>query len=262
MMPHVAPAGIFGPSRYKAVSPSRAVNARDSIYGGLPPPRAVNARDAINSGLPPARTLWLVTIVDLITLLLAFFVLMFSMSHVESRRYAAVAKSYGEAFNPLHVTEAPLVRLPTITHVSGEDLGYLEAVLKAAFTRTATLKDVEFHRTAQYLILSLPVDGVFAPGSGVFTDTAAIPVFDLGGVLSNLKNRIAVVGTAVMTPVDGDAAAAWGLAVARAQTMADALKTSGYDQPITVLGRGGAATDVAAAIGRIDILIMPERPAS
>ncbi len=217
------------------------------------------------SAVPTAsqpRTLWLITIVDLVTLLLAFFVLMFSMSQVETKRYAAVAKSYSAAFNPVTSTsdDTSLVRLPKIAHVSGEDLGYLEAVLKAAFARTATLKDVEFHRTAQYLILSLPVDGVFAPGSGAFTDTATAPVFDLGGVLSNLKNRIAVVGSAVTTSSDGTAA--WALAVARAQTMADALKKAGYGLPVTVLGRGGAATDVAAAIGHVDILIMPEQPAS
>ena len=223
------------------------------------------------SGLPayqapasPPRTLWLITIVDLITLLLAFFVLMFSMSQLETKRYAAVAKSYGDAFNPFGTGIKPdrRVSLPKIPSVSGEDLGYLEAVLKAAFARTVTLKDVEFHRTAQYLILSLPAKDVFAPESGAFMDSAKAPVFDLGGVLSNLKNRIVVVGTAVMPADEDDVEAAWTLAMARAQTMADALKTSGYDRPVTVLGRGGAATDVAAAIGRIDILIMPERPAS
>jgi len=223
-----------------------------SILSGLPSYKATS----------PARTLWLITMVDLITLLLAFFVLMFSMSQVEAKRYAALAKSYGDAFNPLNVAgdPAPVVRLPKIEQVSGEDLSYLEAVLKAAFAKAATLKDVQFHRTAQYLILSLPAEGVFAPGSGAFTDKAATPVFDLGGVLSNLKNRIAVVGTAAIAPADGGAA--WSLAVARAQTMADALKTSGYDQPVTVLGRGGATTDVGAAMGRIDILIMPEQPTS
>lgn len=226
------------------------------IYG-LPSPNAA----APATSQP--RTLWLITIVDLVTLMLAFFVLMFSMSHVEMKKYAELAKSYGDAFKPLAAIEKPvtLIRMPKVANVSGDDLSYLEAVLKNAFAGTVTLKDVQFQRTSQYLILSLPVDGVFAPGSGSFSDSAATPVFDLGGVLSNLKNRIAVVGTAVMDQPD-NGASAWSLAVTRAQAMADALKTAGYDQPITVLGRGGEATDVAAAIGRIDILIMPERPAS
>jgi len=221
----------------------------------------------------PQRTPWLITIVDLVTLLLAFFVLMFSMSHIEPKRYAVMAKSYGESFNPAPTDEVPLVRLPKIANIPGDDLGYLEAVLRTAFAKTATLKDVQFHRTAQYLILSLPVDGVFMPGSGAFVDSAAGPIFDLGGVLSNLKNRIAVVGSAIMTsravnardsndaglPPAAEGSAAWELAVARAQSMADALKRAGYGQPVTVFGRGGAATDVEAAIGRVDIMIMPEQ---
>ncbi len=206
------------------------------------------------------RTLWLITLVDLVTLLLAFFVLMFSMSHIEAKRYGALVKSYGDAFGAEADAPPSLARLPKIPAVTGEDLGYLEAVLKRAFAGTATLKDVQFRRTGQYLILSLPVEGVFAPGSGAFTDTAATPVFDLGGVLSNLKNRIAIVGSAVMTPAEG--AEAWALAMQRAETLADALARAGFQQPITVLGRGGAPADVAAALGRIDIMIMPEQPAS
>ena len=217
---------------------------------------------AVQPSKSQPRTLWLITVVDLITLLLAFFVLLFSMSQVETKKYAEVIKSYGEVFSPVKASVEPVqrVRLPKITAVSGDDLSYLEAVLKPAFAGTATLRDVEFRRTSQYLILSLPVDGVFAPASGAFTESATGPVFNLGGVLSNLKNRIAVVGTAAMSK-DIAAVDAWNLAVARAQSMADALKTSGYDQPITVLGRGGERTDVAAAIGRIEILIMPERSA-
>jgi len=228
-----------------------------TIYGiaspnMIPPPAA------------PPRTLWLVTMVDLVTLILAFFVMMFAMSQVETKKFDALAKSYGDTFSPVAESDeaAPRIKLPKLINVPGDNLAYLEAVLRAAFAGTATLRDVQFQRTAQYLILSLPVDGVFAPGSGAFTETAATPVFDLGGVLSNLKNRIAVVGTAVMTPADEAGTAAWSLALTRAQSMADALKTTGYDQPITVLGRGGAPSDVSAAIGRIDILIMPERPAS
>lgn len=229
-----------------------------SLYAsGLP---AFNAAHLAPPQQPP-RTLWLITIVDLVTLLLAFFVLMFSMTQIEAKRFSALAKSYGSAFSATPPQEhQPLIKLPKIENVSGEDLGYLEAVLKAAFAGSATLKDVQFHRTPQYLILSLPADGLFAADSGVFKEAAVGPAFDLGGVLSNLKNRIAVVGTAVTTQESG--AQAWALAVARARTMADSLKSAGYQQPLTVLGRGADATDVEAAIGRIDILIMPEQPTS
>ena len=198
---------------------------------------------------------WLITIVDLVTLLLSFFVLLFSMSKVEPKRFNEVAQSYGDAFAAVHDDTGR--RLPKITAAAGDDLSYLQAVMKAAFASSPTLKDVEFHLTPQYLMLTLPVTGLFVPGSGGFADSAQTPVFDLSGVLSNLKNRIAVVGTAPMDTGSGDAA--WALAIARAKSMADALAAGGYDQPVTVLGRGANATDVAAAIGRVEIMVMPEQ---
>ena len=196
---------------------------------------------------------WLITIVDLVTLLLTFFVLLFSMSHVEGKRYQAVVQSYGEAF------AKPLARLPALRQSAGDDLGYLQAVLKTAFAASPDLNGVEFRRTSQYLMLSLPATELFLPGSSGFSETAKSAVFDLSGVLSNVTNRVAVVGTAAMGQ-GADAEPAWALSIARARTMAEALRRSGYSQPVAVLGRGGAATDVAAAVGRIDIMIMPERP--
>ncbi len=198
---------------------------------------------------------WLITIVDLVTLLLSFFVLLFSMSKVEPARFSEVAQSYGDAFAP--ADEDAGRRLPKITAAAGDDLGYLQAVLKAAFASSPTLKDIEFRLTPQYLMLTLPVTDLFIPGAGGFAESAQTPVFDLSGVLSNLKNRIAVVGTAPMNADSGDAA--WILAVARAKSMADALAAGGYGQPVTVLGRGASSTDVAAAIGRVEIVVMPEQ---
>jgi chemotaxis protein MotB len=220
---------------------------------------------------PRATTPWLITIVDLITLLLTFFVLLFSMSHVEPTRFSEVAKAYGDAFAPAKDDNGQ--RLPKITAAAGDDLGYLQAVLKAAFASSATLRGIEFRLTPQYLMLSLPVTELFMPGSGGFAESAKTPVFDLSGVLSNLKNRIAVVGTAATMQTkssqsenDAEGArlqssgvAAWSLAMARAKAMADALAAGGYDQPVTVLGRGAAATDVGAAVGRVEIMVMPEQ---
>ena len=226
------------------------------IYG-LPSPTLVTAKST------PVSRLWLITIVDLMLVLLAFFVLMFSMSRVEVRHFAEVAKAYGESFGVAVNAEAPISRdkLPKIAAGPADNLDYLNAVLKAPFANSETLKNIEFRATAQYLVLSLPVTAMFEADSGLLRDGAKGPVFDLAGVLSNLKNRVAVVGTAAVVHNDIDAVAAWSLAVSRARSMAEALKAGGYTQTVSVFGRGGAPTDVAAATGHVDILIMPEGPA-
>lgn len=205
----------------------------------------------------PARP-WLITIVDLMTILLTFFVLLFSMSKIDMVRFMPVARSYGEAFaGGLPEDAAP--RLPEVATVPGDNLSYLEAVLRPAFTRRTSLADVQFHATAQYLILSWPAtasgDGLFDGDSPGFSDAARRRVFDLGGVLNNLHNRIAVVGQAVGDPDE----ASWRLAITRANAVADAIAGAGYDREITVLGRSAPPGAVA---DQIQILIMPELPAS
>ncbi len=212
---------------------------------------------------PAQRRLWMVTFVDLATLLLAFFVLMFSMSNVEPARYRALADAYSAAFGlPVTDGSAAKIELPEISAIPGDNLSYLAAVLSATFAQAPSLRDVEFHLTSQYLKLSLPDQDLFVPGTGVFRTETAATVFDLGGVLSNLNNGVAVVGNAAMNQTGAKDVDKWTLAITRAQTMAAALKTAGYDRPITVFGQGGYPTDVSAALGHVDIFIMPERPPS
>lgn len=202
----------------------------------------------------PARP-WLITIVDLMTILLTFFVLLFSLSKIDMARFIPVARSYGEAFSG-GTPDDPVPRLPEVAAVPGDNLSYLEAVLRPAFAKQPSLADVEFRATPQYLILSWSGDALFDADSSGFSAAARRRVFDLGGVLSNLHNRIAIVGRAAAGP-KGDADA-WRLAITRANAMADAFTAAGYDKEITVLGRNAAGP----GDDQIQILIMPEQPAS
>lgn len=205
---------------------------------------------------------WLITIVDLMTILLTFFVLMFSMSEIDMAKFVPVARSYGEAFSG-GTPNDDVPRLPEVAAVPGDNLSYLEAVLRPAFAKLPSLADVEFRATPQYLILTWSGEPLFDGQSSGFSETARRRVFDLGGVLSNLHNRIAIVGQAPAGPDEN--ADGWRLAITRANAMADAFAAAGYDKQITVLGR--KVTDPAQraadpAPGQVQILIMPEQPAS
>jgi chemotaxis protein MotB len=210
------------------------------------------------------------------TILLTFFVLMFSLTKIDMVRFIPVARSYGEVFAGGGPDEN-VPRLPEVAAVPGDNLSYLEAVLRPAFAKQASLADVQFRATPQYLILSWPAvgpgEGLFDAGSSGFSDAARRRVFDLGGVLSNLHNRIAIVGQAVAmagpVPPEGvsaegvaaDAGAdadAWHLAITRANAVADAFTASGYDKEITVLGRKAPLGNIE----QIQVLIMPEQPGS
>jgi len=64
---------------------------------------------------PSEDTSWLVTYGDMVTLLMAFFVLMFSASKVSEEKYEQVAQSIAQGFNspgPMPSLRSPAVRAP------------------------------------------------------------------------------------------------------------------------------------------------------
>ena len=207
---------------------------------------------------------WLVTIVDLMTILLTFFVLLFSMTKIDMARFIPLARSYGEAFGGALPDDA-VPRLPEVAAVPGDNLSYLNAVLRPAFARQPSLADVQFRVTAQYIILTWPATdeggALFGADSSLISERTRRRVFDLGGVLNNLHNRIAVVGqTAVgeAGAASSGGADAWRLAIGRADAVADAFAASGYAKEITVLGR----ERISGSADQVQILIMPEQPGS
>ena len=151
------------------------------------------------------------------------------------------AKSYGDVFNPLGGAEsqAGATCRKSSSVCRATISATWSAVLRSAFAGSATPKDIEFRLTPQYLMLTLPVTDLFMPGSGGFAESAKTPVFDLSGVLSNLKNRIAVVGTAA--DVARRERRRGALAHRRARAMAEhALVAAGYASAVAIFGRGGA----------------------
>jgi chemotaxis protein MotB len=196
----------------------------------------------------PGRA-WLVTFVDLILLLLTFFVLMFSMTRPDPVKYAPMAKSYAEAFSVVADLEPDFARARSFVSQAdqrGGELAYLETALKAAFSQSAALSAIQFRSTEQYLVISLPRE-ILGTDPGA-TNAKESVVFDLSGVFANIDNRLAVIGLADQT------AEGWAASVRRAGFIAQALTRAGYDRPIATLAH--ASND---ASGGIDIMIMADR---
>ncbi|MDX2143895.1 MAG: flagellar motor protein MotB, partial [Rhodospirillaceae bacterium] len=55
----------------------------------------------------PTGNAWLITFVDVVMLLLTFFILLYAMSRPEPARYVPVAQSYIETFKPVPDDEEP-----------------------------------------------------------------------------------------------------------------------------------------------------------
>ena len=199
---------------------------------------------------------WLVTFVDLISLMLAFFVMMYSMSTLTAPSWeaftAAMQKSKIEnledtrAMPPTPITAEP--ELPG----RGIDVSYLRRVLEAGLQREETLALTTISERDGRLILSLPGDLYFASGAAAIVPQGRVALFGLAEMLSTLDNRIDLVGhTDPVQPSRGRPLDSnWKLSLARAASVADGLAKSGYRKTTTI--RAEAATQFH--------LVAPELP--
>ena len=64
---------------------------------------------------PENHDRWLISFADFVTLLFAFFVVMYAISAVNESKYRVLASSLGDAFGRSPSSEAPVPQLPTMT---------------------------------------------------------------------------------------------------------------------------------------------------
>lgn len=214
---------------------------------------------------------WLLTFTDLTALMLTFFVLLYSMSTINSDDWQNLV----EALSPkLTSLQEVTVALPSsdedaeaVERLPGTDLNYLANLLKEQVADDEILSKAVIVQDQERITISLPGDLLFAPGSVELSEKAQSAIFALGGVLRNLRNVIEVAGFADPTPPKRRFTSNWDLSLARAAALSGMLATSGYQGEILVRGYGHAQYDDRAAeeasaermaaARRVDIIIHP-----
>ncbi len=184
---------------------------------------------------------WLVTFTDLVSLLLAFFVLLFSMSKVKVDKWEAVVEALSLRLNPVKevIEPQPTARLtvPIVDPPKGRNLDYLMAVLRTRMEEDPVLRQGIVRRTEGRLYISLAADLVFAPGSVEVVQSAWNALFILGGILQRVDNEIDVYGHSDPAPVSGEVFTSnWELSLGRAVAVADALRHVGYTGSVRAFG--------------------------
>lgn len=183
---------------------------------------------------------WLITFTDLFCLLLAFFVLLFSMSELETGRWDMMKRAFTKQQETPYGTGAESG--PTETPDGGAepapglDLGYLGKIFEAHAKDNALLAGAVIYRAGEKLIISMPADLLFAPGEAALGADGREALFGLAGLLTNIANEIAVMGHTDPRPVSGSFADNWQLSLARAAAVAAALRDAGYGREIDSFG--------------------------
>ncbi len=212
---------------------------------------------------------WMVTFTDLVALLLTFFVMIFAMSSVKTADWSSLTESLRRHLNSVagQPVASPSMRMdvPSPDRVPGADLDYLAELLAGHLGETPALADARLRRGEDRLFVSLPADLLFAAGDFTLTSNAADAVFQLGGVLRNMPNALAVVGHADPRAPQSAYPSNWELSLLRAQAVAAALRQGGVDGRIRARGHGDsryaelpARSDEAARFAlarRVDLVI-------
>lgn len=193
---------------------------------------------------------WLVTFTDLMGLLLAFFILMFSMSQIEQSKWLGLVDGLASDLNTLRKEEnvKPLLDLhPEEQAVApGAALDYLMPIIREQISGHPLLAQASVHQVAERLVISLPIDLVFGAGAVTPLPQARELGSALVSVLRNLNNSVEV--EAHLERAD------WGLALARAAAFSRILTGTGY--PGQIVSRVTAAASSGIGQGdRLDIVI-------
>lgn len=208
------------------------------------------------------RTIWLTTMVDLLALLVTFFVMTLATSQIRLDSWRALASSlqsrFTDAAEPILIP--PEQAAPRRLAPRAVDLDYLHRLLVDKAAAHSALREAKIQRLSDRIVLAMPGDLLFAPDSAELSERARLAAAELAAALRFFANQVAVAGHTDPTPpaAAGPYPSNWELSLARALAFAGALREAGYPLHLDVLGyadtRREPALDLAAA-RRVELVI-------
>jgi chemotaxis protein MotB len=197
---------------------------------------------------------WLVSYADFITLMFAFFVVLFSAAQVDKRKVGKIAWAIQEAFKEMGIFAAPNSRIPMVTAdplpteriqlipdgkgISGrshlavpfekmlgdtpipKNLGTVQKQLALALASEVLRHEVTLKAHREGLVISLREIGFFDSGSAQLRPNSEAAVKRIAEVLSAQPNSLRIEGHTDDVPIHNtNFASNWELSTARATEM-------------------------------------------
>jgi chemotaxis protein MotB len=201
---------------------------------------------------------WLVSYADFITLLFAFFVVMYSISSVNEGKYKVLSESLEGVFNTRQKTVKPIqvgeisprsehgekgdiMIKPFLEHKEditekekqelNEELEKIAGEFEDSFEDLIYENHIDIRLLDDWVEISLN-DGVVFKSGGVIPAETAFPVIqDIARILRSKQNGILVEGHTDNMPIRSDAFPTnWELSAARAATFVRLLSIEGIDE--------------------------------
>ncbi len=185
---------------------------------------------------PPGAPLWTATFSNLMTLILAFFVLLFSISSVNEQRFRAVVASLQDALGilpaPAGVTSAPVAKpgtggsSPQFAQERQQTLSEVSRQLKGALADQNVQQYVRIELADKALVVHFDSALLFDSGQAIIKKEAISSLDAIGKVLAGIGNEIRVEGHTDSDPILSSPLYPdnWALGSARAHSVLTYLK--------------------------------------
>lgn len=149
---------------------------------------------------------WLLTYADLITLLLIFFIIMYSMSTINKTKFDQIMQMLSQAFGGSHSVVAMYNNgvmeknfYPSQVKTKQQKSLYVKTV--SALQKEIQSKEVRVTADKRGIVISLNSDFYFASGSADLNDSAFGVLNKLGTMFQSLPNDIRVEGHTDSLPI-------------------------------------------------------------
>lgn len=217
---------------------------------------------------------WLVSYADYVTLLFAFFVMMFASSHADLKKAARVSESVQRAYVGDRTRYRPSTEIVDTKHPVPRDpndnlLPSFEVLSKELATEIENGK-VWIHLESRGLVISLTETAFFEPGAETIAPDAGPAIHKIADALRSLPNSIRLEGHTDSTPIrTARYPSNWHLSSARALAMLDFMTqkcglplkrfaVAGYSDTVPV--DTNETAEGRARNRRVDVVILTVAP--
>lgn len=195
---------------------------------------------------------WLVSYADLMTLLFAFFTVMYGISTVDADKLAPAASSIQNAFSTESVVEpiasergtsletsSPIVAAEPVVPASSSTLSDVRQRLSVELADAIGSGRLEIVDDPRGLVLSLPVEATFAVGSSDVQADALSLIARLAATVRPLGNALRIEGHTDDVPIHTEKYGSnWELSTARASAVVAFLVNKANIEPARLSAAG------------------------
>jgi len=180
---------------------------------------------------------WLLTYSDMITLLLVLFIMMYTISTVDTQKFQSLAEQLGIVLNPQAVTVDPAVpgnagfdSSPTAEATPGNGADDLEGQLSAMIGSAGLSGQVNVHREERGVVVSFTDALLFSSGSAAIHPDARKILDSTAKIIRSADNYIRVEGSTDNRPIHTrQFPSNWELAFHRANNVGKILIADGVN---------------------------------